>query len=384
MWQKKTIMKKVLILYGFEYSGHHSAALALRESFLAVDPSIEVDLVNFFAYTSKLLERLSTRAFYRMVKSTPGIWDSIYCNPRSEARFNRFRKVVRVLARRDAGDLLESHKADAVVCTQAFPCGMINDFKKKYGAKIPLYAVLTDYFVPSYWIYDRVDAYFVGNEEARQELISGGIDERNVFNEGIPISPRFRDRIGVTEARRQFGIPPDRRTVVVTGGWSGWGSLEGLAVEIERAAPGWCIVVVTGRNKALYESLREQSGRPGSKILLMEYVERFDILLQAADLLVGKAGGLTAAEALASGVPLVLVDSLPGQERANADYLCRRGAALMASGVEEAVRIVTRLINSPSRRSAMRGDAEKMARAGAALRIVEKILERDYVSVSHI
>lgn len=367
-------MKKLLILYGFECSGHHAAALALREAFRSIDPGIEIEMVNFFAYASRLLEWFTTRAFYRMIRTTPYIWDNIYYNPRSEARFTRFRKLIRSLASRDAGDLLASFAPDAVVCTQAFPCGMLNDYKDDTGSAIPLYAVLTDYFTPSYWFYDRVDSYFVASEKSREELLIEGVGEDIVFDEGIPISPLFRTRLDRADSRRFFGLDPDRNTVAVMGGWSGWGSLEDLALGIGRMLPGCNTVVVTGRNRPLYESLVEKTRGMGEGVRVMEYVERIDALLNATDLLVGKAGGMTAAEALAAGTPLVLVDSLPGQERANEAHLCGLGAALTAEGVEGAVDAVSELIGDAGRRSAMRESALKAAKPGAALRIAGRIL----------
>ena len=122
-------MKKILVLYGFEHSGHHAAALALRDAFLDCDPALSVDLLNLFAYASRIIEKIATGIFFRIVKSTPSVWDGIYTNPRSDPRFDRFRSVVRRLASRGVEDALREYQPDAVVCTQSFPCGMVHDFK---------------------------------------------------------------------------------------------------------------------------------------------------------------------------------------------------------------------------------------------------------------
>jgi len=368
-------MNKILILYGFEHSGHHAAALALREAFLKVDPALEVNILNFFAYASRVLERMSTRAFFRVVKSTPSIWEDIYNDPRSEARFTRFRKVVRTLSPRGVDDALDIFAPDVVVCTQCFPCGMVSDYKEARGIDIPLYAVLTDFNAPSYWNYSSVDLYFVACREAKQALASGGIDECRIIETGIPISPRFSLSVSKDEARRIFGLPAGSPVILVMGGWSGWGPLEGLAVEILKAADGCTVAVVAGRNRGCYERLKVLRAKYGSSLRVMPFVSSIEILMSAADLLVGKAGGMTASEALAVGLPLILVDSLPGQERANAQYLCGRGAALEADNVDEAASIVLSLLSSPGTISSMRRRAIEISRPCAAVEVVERILE---------
>jgi processive 1,2-diacylglycerol beta-glucosyltransferase len=108
----------------------------------------------------------------------------------------------------------------------------------------------------------------------------------------------------------------------------------------------------------------------------MRYVQRMDALMRASDVLVGKAGGMTAAEALSVGLPLVLVDSLPGQERANAEYLCRHGVALMARSVGEAATLAAELASSVDRRLAMRRRALSLARPEAALVTARNVFER--------
>ncbi len=368
-------MKKILVLYGFEHSGHHAAALALRDAFLECDPALSVDLLNLFSYASRVIERIATGIFFRVVKSTPAVWDGIYTNPRSDPRFDRFRSVVRRLASRGVGDALQEFQPDAVVCTQSFPCGMVHDFKELRGAAVPLYGVLTDFSVPPYWVYRRVDRYYVASAEAKEALARQGIDEDLIEAAGIPIHPRFARAHDRLEARAAFGLDASVPVVLVAGGWSGWGALDRLAAETARRGGGCKVVVVAGRNRALYERLRDCGELRRLGVTVLPHVERMDLLMAAADLLVGKAGGMTASEALASGLPMVLVDSLPGQERHNAGYLCRRGAAVEARGVAEAAEAAAALSRDAARLRLMGERARRMARPDAARVVAGGVLE---------
>lgn len=373
-------MKKILILYGFEHSGHHAAALALRETFLGLDPGLTVDLLNLFVYSSRLLEKIATGVFYRIVKKTPAVWDGIYRNPKSEPRFDRFRQVVRALAPRGVGDALRRYEPDAVVCTQSFPCGMMHDYKERRRSDIPLYGVLTDFSVPPYWIYPRVNRYFVACAAARDELSRQGIDAAAITASGIPIRPRFALRTSRREARATFGLAPDAATILVMGGWSGWGDLERLAVETGRRDGGCRVVVVTGRNRRLYTALRGRADIERHRVTVLPVVERMDLLMQASTLLVGKAGGMTASEALAAGLPMVFADSLPGQERANAGYLCRHGVAVQARGVEEAGRAAVEIALDAGRLGEMGRRARALAKPDAAAEIARGVLEGAHAS----
>ncbi|MCX6358037.1 MAG: hypothetical protein NT045_09240, partial [Candidatus Aureabacteria bacterium] len=237
-------MKRLLILYGFEHSGHHAAALALQDAFREMRPDLDIVLLNYFLYASRILERFSTRVFFRMIKSTPRLWDRIYRNPLSEERFTRFRQFVRSWASRGPDDLVREYAPDAIVCTQSFACGMINDFKGGRRAGIPLYAALTDYSVPPYWLYDRIDRYFVASPEARSLLVGQGVDGARVLDSGIPIRLCFQSLPSREKARRILGIASPRPRGLLMGGWTGWGALARRAMEIQRLNRDADLVVV--------------------------------------------------------------------------------------------------------------------------------------------
>jgi processive 1,2-diacylglycerol beta-glucosyltransferase len=88
---------------------------------------------------------------------------------------------------------------------------------------------------------------------------------------------------------------------------------------------------VSGRNEALRRSLLAEAVPARHRVHVLGYTERMREWMAAADLIVSKPGGLTVSEALASGVPLLVVDPIPGQESRNSDYLLENGAGLRAA-----------------------------------------------------
>ena len=92
-----------------------------------------------------------------------------------------------------------------------------------------------------------------------------------------------------------------------------------------------------------------------------------DEAMRQASLLITKAGGVSVAEALAIGVPLVLFGSLAGQEEANTDFLVSRGVALSANdeeGLYQAIRML--LIDEEGVRESMLEKQAKLGRPDAA------------------
>jgi processive 1,2-diacylglycerol beta-glucosyltransferase len=98
-------------------------------------------------------------------------------------------------------------------------------------------------------------------------------------------------------------------------------------------------------------------------------------LLGAANLVVSKPGGLTTAEALACGVPLIVVNPIPGQESRNADYLLENGAGLKANAIAALPGKVEGLLSSPERLALMRRKAKALGRPLAAFDVAQKVFE---------
>ena len=87
-------------------------------------------------------------------------------------------------------------------------------------------------------------------------------------------------------------------------------------------------IVVMGRQADVRKKLVACQVPDRHTVELVGFCKEMPKLLAVADLMVGKCGGLTAAENAAMGVPLIILDPIPGQEQRNADALLEAGAAL--------------------------------------------------------
>src|SRR5204862_988217 len=104
------------------------------------------------------------------------------------------------------------------------------------------------------------------------------------------------------------------------------------------------------------------------------FTTEMDQYMAAADVLIGKAGGLTTSEALARGLPMVLIEPIPGQEERNADHLLEAGAAIRCNNLPAAAWKIAALLNDSARLTRMREAARSLGRPGAAASIAEDAL----------
>ena len=100
-----------------------------------------------------------------------------------------------------------------------------------------------------------------------------------------------------------------------------------------------------------------------------------DKFMAAADLIVGKAGGLTTSEALARALPMALIEPIPGQEERNADHLLEAGAAIRCNNLPAAAWKIATLLDDPVRLNRMREAARRLAKPAAAVAIAENALQ---------
>jgi processive 1,2-diacylglycerol beta-glucosyltransferase len=366
--------KKVLLLYISEHSGHHCATNAIERALHSLDGSVQTMNLNSFNYTNPILEKIINRAYMGVVKRKPEIWDYLYDNPEVLRKTQKLREIFHRFNTGKMKPLLDDFKPSAVVCTQAFPCGMVADYKKSYGLQVPLVGVLTDYAPHSYWIYNNVDRYIVPSEETGKKLSGNGIDPAKILSFGIPIEPRFCSSSRKDEiVLKELGFLSDKPCVLIMGGTQGLGPIKDLVRAIDHSTTDLQTIIVCGTNKRLYGWLSRR--RFKKKTAVFPYTKNVDELMQVSSLIITKAGGITTAEALAKGVPMLIVHPLPGQEAMNTRFLLNEGVAVKAECPDDAAVVLEELLYNQDKLADMRRKALALARPSSSVDIARMVLE---------
>ena len=201
-----------------------------------------------------------------------------------------------------------------------------------------------------------MDTYIVGSEDLIPQCLAFGIEPERVHATGIPIHTDFFVKHDKKQLREQLGLDPDLPVILLMGGGLGMGPLDTL-LEILGSC-SYQLICVAGANAALQEKLEKLAQGISCRVKIYGFVDNIHQLMAASDLMVGKAGGLACAEAMALGLPMFIVDPLPGQEERNTEFMTAAGAGVRvnASNLASAIK---ECFEEPAR-------IEKMARAAAA------------------
>jgi processive 1,2-diacylglycerol beta-glucosyltransferase len=367
--------KKVLLLYISVLSGHHRAAMAIEHALRHLSPETQVYSINAFHYTNPVLERIINRTYNGIIKRTPEVWEYLYDNPGVVKNTQALKEMLHRYNSIKMKKLIEDFNPDAVACTQAFPCGMVADYKNTYNARIPLIGVLTDFYPHSYWIYESIDKYAVASDDAKERLLANGVSCGKVTVTGIPIDMKFSDTDEKDIIFNRLGLDRFRRTVLVMGGSGGLGPIKKVVFSLFKISSDIQIIVVSGTNNKLYNYLRRRVKKFKKKTLLAGYADNIDQLMSISDIIITKPGGLTVSEALAKNTPIVIVNPIPGQESKNTEFLLKEGAAVRAANEQEAAILVENLCNTKFKLEDMKRNAQRIAKPDSAIAVANMILE---------
>jgi len=366
--------RRALLMYISKVSGHRQATAALQRALRQIDSSMEAPALNGFGYTFPILEKVVNQMYMSVIRRKPEIWERAYDNPRFARRTSWIKEMLYRISRPKMARLMKEFQPDTVVCTQAFPCGMMADYKIKYNLPLTVIGVLTDFAAHSYWIHPGVDYYIVPCDECRREFLEKGVPPEQIKVYGIPIRAKFAQHPDREQVADSMGLDLKVPTILIMGGGQGLGPIQEVVRHLEELPEPLQMIVTTGTNQNLLQWLDTRPAIPGKKIVTFEYASNVDELMSLAQLIVTKPGGLTTSECLAKGLPMVLVNPLPGQEMRNAQFLLKKGIAIKVDDVSLIGQEIAAILRSPERLTAMRLAALDEGRPYAARDIARLIL----------
>lgn len=372
---KKETNGRILSMYISEGSGHHCASLAIEKALKTVRPGINILNINAFNYTNPILERIINRTYIGIIKRTPDVWEYLYDNPKIVKNTQGLRDLIHKFNSGKLMSLLEDFYPDVICCTQAFPCGMVADYKKTYGLSTALIAVLTDYMPHSYWIYDNVDYYIVPSEDTKTRLIENGIPDEKIKVLGIPIDQNFANGINKELVFKKYGLDENLPVILLMGGSQGLGPIVEIAFSLDRLKIEFQLVIVCGHNLRLKKILGKKKARFKKKVLILEYADNINELMAISSLIITKPGGLTTAEALSKNLPMLIVNPIPGQEANNANFLLRAGVAIKAETTEKVPILTLELLSSKNKLNQMKELTRKIEKPNSAVELARFILQ---------
>jgi len=356
--------------------GHTAAANAVRAALVRLDAQVETQTVDSYKYAASIFSKVVADGYIGMVKTVPQLYRYIYDRAERATHVPAFRRWLNQYTAANLRALVNESRPDVVVCTHAFPCGVMSEYKRQFDPALPVVGIVTDFVVHPFWIYANVDAYAVATAEMRQALVARGVERERILVSGIPVDARFeRPRLPVEELRAALSLPPNRANVLMMAGGLGIGPLELMMRALGGLEFPVAGTIIVGRNGGLERRVLAAAERTEYPLRIFGFVDNVYDYMHASDVLLSKPGGLTSSEALSAELPMVLVKPLPGQEERNTRYLVAKRAAIRARGERQLAQAVLEVLTSPERRAQLHESMRALRRPEAAHAVAQRIAE---------
>ena len=333
---------KVLILSCNTGEGHNSTCTAIQEWLDAHGiESMRADALGFLSgRTSEIISKGHV-FIYRRVPKLFGIGYKFEENHTPRFIYDESARGAKALLQ-----FLEDNAIDTVICVHVFPALTMTAIRKRHPGRFRCYFVATDYTCSPGVSEAEMDAYFIPHESLRAEFAACGVPVDKLVVTGIPVRESFCTRMPRAEARRRLKLPENARVLLFSCGSMGCGPMKKLALLLQSRLPedGY-LVIICGSNRKLYHSL---TALRGPCIRVVGFTKRMSMYMDAADVYLSKAGGLSTTEAIAKRLPLIYVDAIPGCELHNRDFMTHCGIAATAKGLPELAALACARLDDPA------------------------------------
>jgi len=363
---------KVLILTVTAGHGHNQAATVIMDYLSG--RGIACEVVDTYEYINPILSESVAKGYLISTKFTPAVYGKLYHMAEKREKNNKklsIATLINAILSKKLTGFLDEYDPDVIVCTHIFAAQIISYIQSKRALRAKTIGIITDFTIHPFWEDTELDCYVTANELLTHQAVKKGIDMNKIAPIGIPIHTKFSKKMNVSEARALLGIE-DKTTIFVMSGSMGYGKVEKVIQEIDSLDLDLQIISVCGNNKNLKKKIDEMETQ--KKVYNYGFVNNVDVIMDASDCIVTKPGGLTVSESLAKGIPMILINPIPGQEDRNVEFLLNNGLAIKVSHTYPIDEAIYQLMNNDWRRSHLQDMARKMGRPNATRDLGELII----------
>jgi 1,2-diacylglycerol 3-beta-galactosyltransferase len=326
---------------------------------------VEVFIEDVFALEPRSAFDRVTDLYGPCIRLAPWFYGWLYHGINGQRRYRAFSTLQRVTREKITG-LLDRTRPDVIINTHPLANGPLAGALEQLGRRIPLLASVSELVsVHASWVEPRVQHYNTGSDESYRAVVGWGATPDTVRCFGLPVDERFADvSREPAELRAEIDLDPDRLTALLIGGGEGAGGLESIVRAIQETTLDVQLIVVCGRNDSLRSRLSAAQLRTPAHIC--GFVQTIPELMRAADVVVTKGGPQTIAESLVVGRPVILTQTIPGQEEGNGGFVERHHVGFAPGSVDTVLENLRRLVDNPAERAWMTDNARRLGRPNAA------------------
>jgi processive 1,2-diacylglycerol beta-glucosyltransferase len=364
---------RILILSASAGAGHVRAAEAIEAALRKLPDPPAIANYDVLALMPRPFRKVYCDGYFEMVRRAPRLLGWLYDATDKPFHEDPFRRQIEHAGATKLLEKIREFDPDIAVCTHFLPSALLDHERRKGRSRARIVTVVTDFEVHGMWLATPSDHYFVATDEARAHLEALGIDTQKITVSGIPTHPVFAEPKDRTAMRRRHGWRTDLPAMLLSAGGLGMGNAGRMVESLIAAKAPAQIIAVCGKSAALKNSIERIAARqPAGSLPVVKavgFTTDMDEYMAAADLMIGKPGGLTTSESLIKGLGWIVVNPIPGQEEKNAIYLLEHGVGVWSDNLYTLAYKVRAVLEEPGRLQSMRRNALRLARpdAGAVI-----------------
>lgn len=314
---------KVLIFTASIGNGHNMAAKSLEQELKR--RRHRVHKVDLCAINSRVTRTLLLQGYDMISSKVPLIYKGIYSTGKNPivGKFNN--GIINKIYSQEYLKEVEKFDPDLIIGTHPFSVAVYDYLTKTAQIKLPYLCIVTDFKAHPMYFSEHVDAYITGSNATRLDMVDHGIDERKVYPYGIPLREAFY------KAKIEKGTKKENvLNILLLVSGIGSASLTNVLKQLADYGQPIKVNLVCGSQRQLITLEKyfvDKMKKKNQDITVYGFTSRIHELMDEADILISKPGGLTSSEALIKRLPILIPAMIPGQEEENAEFLKKSGVA---------------------------------------------------------
>lgn len=377
--------KNVLILMSDTGGGHRASAEAIRDAFqIEFGDEYRIFVKDVWKeYTGWPLNDMENQ--YKFMVKHVQLWKVAFHSTSPKWIHSCYLAAIAAYYAKEVEAGLMEYKPDIIISVhplmQHIPLWVLK--WQGLHKKVIFVTVITDLnSCHPTWFHPGVNRCYCPSQAVAKRALEDGLEESQIRVYGLPIRPSFaRAVLAKDDLREELGMDPELPAVLLMGGGEGMGPVKKTAIALGQTLfdevhgkPIGQLIIICGRNRGLVSTLESMEWKIPVKVRGFE--TQMQKWMGACDCIITKAGPGTIAEALIRGLPIILNDYIPGQEKGNVPYVVDNGAGVFTRSSKETARIVAEWFSTKTDElKRMSDNSLKLAQPEAVFDIVKDIHE---------
>lgn len=361
---------KILILTISLGQGHNSVANCIAKQLNLMGQ--ENIIIDMYEYISPLLKEIMSRGYLFTMDSAaklrPLAKEVYHLNENRQIDSDEL-SISSIIKHFQASELrkfIDHYRPDVIICTQVYTAQVVALLKGSGCTNAFSIGIVTDFTIQTYW-QDTLELDFIvtATSQLEYQLKQRGIPPQKMLPFGIPIDSKFKTKMPTAAARRSLGLSESLPTMLIMGGSMGFGKIDDEIQELDMLDFDFQCMVVCGSNNKLFNKLT--SIKSAHCFQIYSYTNQIDMMMSASDLIITKPGGVTTSEALVMGLPIIIVNPIPGMEERNTEFLCATGAAINVTKTFTLAEAVSLVLHYPQNKQRLSQAALSLSQPDSTL-----------------